>query len=118
MADHKAASEQVDDVLEAKIDPYAQSNITWSEEEETRVRRKLDLQIVPMVTVLYLLCFLDRANIGNARIQGMQEDLNLYGVRFNWALSVFYIVYCLVEVPSNSKFGHRQRTLGISWHRH
>lgn len=40
-------------------------------------------------------------NIGNARIQGMQEDLNLYGLRFNWALSVFYIVYLLVEVPSN-----------------
>ncbi|PIA98720.1 putative transporter [Cercospora beticola] len=100
MADHKEASDLVEDVP-LKVDPYSQDNITWTEEEETRVRRKLDLQIVPMVTVLYLLCFLDRANIGNARIQGMERDLNLYGVRFNWALSVFYIVYCLVEVPSN-----------------
>lgn len=55
-----------------------------------------------MVTVLYLCCFLDRANIGNARIQGMEEDLNLdVGYRFNWALTVFYIPYLLVEVPSN-----------------
>ncbi len=45
--------------------------------------------------------FLDRANIGNARIQGMQADLDLGGTRFNWALSIFYIVYLLVEVPSN-----------------
>ncbi|KAK3714780.1 hypothetical protein LTR37_007514 [Vermiconidia calcicola] len=75
--------------------------ITWTEEEETRVRHKLDWQIVPMVTVLYLMCFLDRANIGNARIQGMEEDLNLVGYRFNWALTVFYIPYLLVEVPSN-----------------
>lgn len=42
-----------------------------------------------------------RQNIGNARIQGMAEDLELVGYRFNWALSIFYIVYLLVEVPSN-----------------
>lgn len=45
--------------------------------------------------------FLDRANIGNARIAGMGVDLELHGVRFNWALSIFYIIYLLVEVPSN-----------------
>lgn len=39
---------------------------------------------------------------GNARIQGMEEELNLdIGYRFNWALSIFYIIYLLVEVPSN-----------------
>lgn len=31
----------------------------------------------------------------------MAKDLNLVGYRFNWALSIFYIVYLLVEVPSN-----------------
>jgi MFS family permease len=40
-------------------------------------------------------------NIGNARIQGMKEDLNLVGYRFNWVTSVFYIVYMFVEIPSN-----------------
>ncbi|ETN46978.1 uncharacterized protein HMPREF1541_01168 [Cyphellophora europaea CBS 101466] len=75
--------------------------ITWTEKEEKAVRNKIDWYIVPLVTFLYLLCFLDRANIGNARIQGMQEDLALYGYRFNWAGSIFYIVYLLVEVPSN-----------------
>jgi hypothetical protein len=33
---------------------------SWTVEEETAVRRKLDWQLVPMVTILYLLCFLDR----------------------------------------------------------
>lgn len=33
---------------------------TWTEEEETIVRRKLDKWIVPITTGLYLLCFLDR----------------------------------------------------------
>lgn len=31
----------------------------------------------------------------------MGRDLNLVGYRFNWALSIFYIIYLLVEVPSN-----------------
>ncbi|KAF2278348.1 MFS general substrate transporter [Westerdykella ornata] len=75
---------------------------TWTEEEETIVRRKLDMWIVPLTTFLYLLCFLDRANVGNARIQGMGKELNLdKGVRFNWVTSIFYIVYMFVEVPSN-----------------
>ncbi|GAW16979.1 hypothetical protein ANO14919_064280 [Xylariales sp. No.14919] len=74
---------------------------SWTDEEETVVRRKLDRQLVPMLTVLYLLCFLDRVNIGNARIQGLTEDLNLVGYRFNIATSIFYVVYLIIEVPSN-----------------
>lgn len=31
----------------------------------------------------------------------MATDLDLTGFRFNWALSIFYIVYLLIEVPSN-----------------
>ena len=34
--------------------------ITWGEAEEARIRHKLDWQIVPIVTLMYLLCFLDR----------------------------------------------------------
>ncbi|KAF2466617.1 MFS general substrate transporter [Lindgomyces ingoldianus] len=74
---------------------------TWTEEEERAVRRKLDSYIIPLTTFLYLLCFLDRANVGNARIQGMAKDLHLVGVRFNWVTSIFYIIYMFVEVPSN-----------------
>ncbi|KAK3343441.1 major facilitator superfamily domain-containing protein [Lasiosphaeria hispida] len=77
------------------------ADFDWTEEEETIVRRKIDWHTVPLVTLLYMLCFLDRINIGNARIQGMGTDLNLYGTRFSWAASIFYIIYLLVEVPSN-----------------
>ncbi|KAF4443578.1 major facilitator superfamily transporter [Fusarium acutatum] len=73
----------------------------WTEAEEAAVRFKIDLRLVPLSIVLYLLCFLDRSSIGNARIQGMALDLDLVGYRFNWALSIFYIMYLLVEIPSN-----------------
>ena len=58
---------------------------------ELRVRNKLDWNIVPLVTVLYTLSVLDRSNVGNARIAGMSTDLNLYGDRYNWLLTIFYI---------------------------
>lgn len=35
---------------------------------DTKIIRKLDFLIIPMVTMVYLLAFLDRANIGNARV--------------------------------------------------
>lgn len=37
------------------------SVLDWTEEEETNIRRKIDIRVVPLVTVLYLLCFLDRS---------------------------------------------------------
>ncbi|KAL0261138.1 hypothetical protein SLS55_004834 [Diplodia seriata] len=67
----------------------------WTEEEERAVRRKMDWHLVPLVTLLYLLCFLDRSNIGNARIQGLAKDLQLVGYQFNWSLTVFYVTYML-----------------------
>ncbi|KAL1841819.1 hypothetical protein VTJ49DRAFT_6572 [Mycothermus thermophilus] len=83
-------------------DSVPDSELEWTEEEERALRRKIDWNTVPLVTLLYMLCFLDRINIGNARIQGMGEELGLFeGVRFNWVLSIFYIVYLTVEVPSN-----------------
>ena len=45
--------------------------------------------------------FLDRANIGNAKIAGMADDLNLHGMQYNVAVTTFFISYGLLEVPSN-----------------
>jgi hypothetical protein len=39
-------------------------DLVWTDDEERKIRRKLDFRIVPIVTLLYLLCFLDRANVG------------------------------------------------------
>ncbi|KAI0049941.1 MFS general substrate transporter [Auriscalpium vulgare] len=69
--------------------------------EAARIWRKLDMQLLPFVSLLYLLSFLDRSNIGNARIAGMSVDLNLIHLRYNTAAAVFFIPYCFAEVPSN-----------------
>ncbi|KAF9237555.1 MFS general substrate transporter [Melanogaster broomeanus] len=69
--------------------------------ERARILRKLDWHILPVVSLLYLLSFLDRANVGNAKVAGMSTDLNLIGFRYNIAAAVFFILYSLAEVPSN-----------------
>lgn len=73
------------------ISPRGQQNV--DPEVEIRIVRKMDLRIVSLVTALYILAFLDRSNIGNARIAGMQHDLSLVGNRYSWLLTIFYITY-------------------------
>ena len=68
---------------------------------ERKLLRKCDLHVLPMVSILYLFAFIDRINIGNARIQGLEADLGMKGNAYNVALFVFFVPYILFEVPSN-----------------
>ncbi|THZ76163.1 MFS general substrate transporter [Aureobasidium pullulans] len=93
----------------------------YSEADRKKTFRKVDLRLVPMLSVLYLMAHIDRANIGNAKIEGMIEDLGMTGVQYNIVLSIFFIPYVLCEVPSNillKKFKRPSYYLGIlvtSW---
>ncbi|KAK7432875.1 hypothetical protein QQZ08_000738 [Neonectria magnoliae] len=40
-------------------------------------------------------------NIGNAKIEGLQEDLKMEPDQYNWCLTVFFFTYAAFEVPSN-----------------
>ncbi|KAG7449228.1 MFS transporter [Guyanagaster necrorhizus] len=62
---------------------------------------KLDCHILPPLALLWLANFIDRSNVGNARIAGLESDIHLHGNQFNTTLAVFYITYILVELPSN-----------------
>ncbi|EXJ79660.1 hypothetical protein A1O3_07940 [Capronia epimyces CBS 606.96] len=63
--------------------------------------RKLDWTLLPFLALLYLLSFLDRTNIGNARLDGLEKDLGMAGLNYNIALAVFFPFYVAAEVPSN-----------------
>ncbi|KAG9380441.1 MFS general substrate transporter [Pyrenophora tritici-repentis] len=71
---------------------------------EKKLLLKCDLHVLPPLFLLFLLAFLDRVNIGNAKIQGLTEDLDMSGPnahRYNIALFIFFVPYVLFEVPSN-----------------
>ncbi|CAG8794587.1 29256_t:CDS:10 [Gigaspora margarita] len=69
--------------------------------EEKRLLQKIDLRIIPIVTILYIIGFLDRVNIGNAKLAHLELDLSLTGDEYNWVLGIFFLGYVLFEVPSN-----------------
>ena len=70
---------------------------TFTLDEERRIIRLLDWHIMPWIFVLYSLSVLDRSNLGNARIAGMEDDINLEGKRYDWLATVFYIAYILSQ---------------------
>ncbi|KAK5687455.1 hypothetical protein LTS10_001593 [Elasticomyces elasticus] len=74
-----------------------QSFELYTPTEERRVRRKLDTHLVLFVALLYLLSFLDRSNVGNAKLAGLADDLKLSDDQYEWLLTAFYISYILFE---------------------
>jgi hypothetical protein len=66
--------------------------------EQARILRKVDLYLLPIITLLYLMSFLDRSSIGNAKISGLSADLGLKPVQYNIALSIFFMSYVSFEV--------------------
>ncbi|KAG8781875.1 hypothetical protein FRC12_021443 [Ceratobasidium sp. 428] len=71
------------------------------EKADKRLVRKLDWNLLPFVSLLYLLSFLDRSNIGNARVAGLATDIGLKGLQYNVCAAVFFITYSAAEIPSN-----------------
>lgn len=59
--------------------------------------RKVDLHLIPWLSFLYLISFLDRTNIGNAKIDGLQTDLHMSNNQYNNSLTVFFVTYALAE---------------------
>jgi len=70
-------------------------------EQDRALYRKIDMRLMPILSLMYLLSFMDRGNIGNARLQGLETQLDLTGNRYNIALTLFFIPYCLFECPAN-----------------
>ncbi|KAH7131984.1 major facilitator superfamily domain-containing protein [Dendryphion nanum] len=82
------------------------SNVTVSEAEYDekatgRLLRRIDLYLIPLLALLYLMSFLDRSNIGNARLAGLERDLKMQKLDYNVALAIFFPFYVAAEIPSN-----------------
>ncbi|KAK0615671.1 major facilitator superfamily domain-containing protein [Bombardia bombarda] len=85
----------------AATDKHGQPLVQFDPKAEARLRWKIDLYVIPTVAILYLFCFIDRANIGNAKIAGLEKDLHMSGYDYNILLSIFSISYIIFEIPSN-----------------
>ncbi|KAJ9092566.1 hypothetical protein QFC21_006797 [Naganishia friedmannii] len=69
--------------------------------EEKALVRKMDMRLLPILWLMYVFNYLDRTNIGNAKVGGMEKALKLTSSDYSLALSIFFVGYLLNEVPSN-----------------
>lgn len=77
--------------------------------DEQAIVRKVTLRIIPFMFLLYIVSYLDRANIGYAALE-MNKELALTSEAFGFISGIFFIGYFLFEVPSNvmlNKYGAR-----------
>src|SRR4051812_14395980 len=67
-------------------------------EAERAVIKKFDKYVLPQAFLFVLLNFLDRSNLGNARVFGFEKDLGLVGNQFGDLVTLFFLPYILAEV--------------------
>lgn len=85
----------------------------------TRVIERATLKLMPLLGLLYLIAYIDRQNIGFAKLQ-MVADLGMSEAAFGLGASLFFIGYLLFEIPSNiilAKAGARRwfARIMLSW---
>ena len=87
---------------------------TWSPPGSSAINRmlfkKIALRVIPLIFLAYIFAFLDRVNIGYAKLQ-MLPDLGLTEGQYGFAAGIFFIGYALFEIPSNlllDKIGARK----------
>ncbi|KAF2109941.1 major facilitator superfamily domain-containing protein [Lophiotrema nucula] len=94
-------------VSPAEYDDLPDPDVGKSDAERKKLDKalvwKIDLWLIPWLSLLYLLSFLDRTNIGNARVAKMEPDLgmNPKGHDYNIALTIFFISYAGAEPVTN-----------------
>ncbi|CAE6495070.1 unnamed protein product [Rhizoctonia solani] len=72
------------------------------DKRERKLVRKLDWIIMPISWILYLLAYLDRSNLGNAKLQGLETDLipsDPSGRKFGLLSAIFYVAYLTWQFP-------------------
>jgi ACS family tartrate transporter-like MFS transporter len=70
------------------------------------VRRKVARRLLPLIFILYVVAYLDRANAGFAKPR-MQEALHFTDQQFGWGFGIFFIGYLLLEIPGALIVEHR-----------
>ncbi|KAL4792229.1 major facilitator superfamily domain-containing protein [Aspergillus venezuelensis] len=109
MADveEKAATSHIDAQKKTQFEhdelyqAYASKSEEWHKHMTSKLMRKVDLHLLPLLVVMYLLNFLDRNNLSQARLGTLEEDLGMEGTDFNLATSILFVGYLLMQLPSN-----------------
>lgn len=79
--------EQTSTIEEERYDEVGRANL------DRKVLLKMDVRILPILALLFLCSFIDRTNVGNAKILGLQTDIGITDNQYAIGLCVFYATY-------------------------
>ncbi|ROT42197.1 MFS general substrate transporter [Sodiomyces alkalinus F11] len=85
--------------IREKIDEFGAHDKT--DPREIALVKRLDLFILPILWLMYLFNYLDRTALVNARLNGLEDDLDLEGTQYNTCVSILFVGYICGQVPSN-----------------
>lgn len=88
---------------------------TVTSQEIDATYRQIGWRLIPLVMLGYISAYIDRSNIGFAKLRFL-ADLNLTETMYGFGAGLFYLGYCLFEVPSNlmlARIGARKTFLRI-----
>ncbi|KAF2194415.1 pantothenate transporter liz1 [Zopfia rhizophila CBS 207.26] len=88
----------------SKLEPpplVAQMSQEQRIEAENKLRRKIDIRLLPMIILMYIMNYLDRNNIAAVRLAGLQHELNLSSTQYQTIISILFVGYILMQIPSN-----------------
>ena len=80
---------------------FANRSPEWHAQTRKKLMRKVDVHLLPLLIVMYILNFLDRNNLSQARLGTLEKDLNMHSTDFNLATSILFVGYILMQLPSN-----------------
>lgn len=95
------------DSVAGRSGPQIESVATYDPKLDRTILWKRDMALIPFAGILYMLLFLDRTNIANARSlhlgqpNSLEASLSMPSNGFNTALWIFYIPFVVAEVPAN-----------------
>lgn len=81
----------------AQLLKEADHTVTVTPEDNSRILRKIDLTILPILLVVYALQYLDKATLSYASVFGLLSDVHLHGEDYSWLGSIVYIAQLVMQ---------------------
>nr|QFR37074.1 MFS transporter [Cyberlindnera americana] len=96
--DYKLDNKNVDEAMEIALES---KNIDLTPEQDRKLRKKIDLYLIPFFVLMYSVQYMDKITNSFASVMGLQASLGMSGSQYSWLGSAFYLGYLVFEFPAS-----------------
>lgn len=103
-----------------QYDSFNGQQPTWHTVQRKQLLRKIDIRLLPPLAFLYLLSYLDKNALSQAKLSGLEKSLRMKGTEFNTATSIYFVGYIIFQPLSNGLLTRLRPSLylplaGVLW---